>query len=103
MKQLFDIGAKVAYWLFVLLAVVILMTLVVTWITPAQDMVPHGMLVLAGTFFFLGMGLSELGKLHSDLNTADLLDSIANAASKISDKARSAAKKEEEEQEKKAS
>ena len=52
--------------------------------------------VLTVVLYFLASALTELGRLHSDFDQKEMLEGLANVASRISDRARAAAQKEDE-------
>lgn len=101
MKNFLETGSKVVYWVFVVLAVwTVLQALLFGLAVLSNASVDSAGVVVSGVLtvvlYFLASALSELGRLHSDFDQKEMLEGLANVASRISDRARAAAQKEDE-------
>ena len=99
MKKFLTVASKVSYWVCVIYAFLTVIGALVALLFQADLTRSPELLVMAIitlVLFLLGKALSELSGMHGELDQKDLLEKIANMASRVSDRARAAANKEDE-------
>ncbi len=101
MKNFLEAASKVIYWVFVVFAAwTVLQAILFSLAGLSNAGVDSAGVVVSGVLtvvlYFLASALTELGRLHSDFDQKEMLEGLANVASRISDRARAAAQKEDE-------
>ena len=101
MKNVLETASKIVYWVFVVFAVLTFLQGI--WVGMfgmgmfgSGDKLP-GILhsgAMCVVLFLLAYALAELSRLHSDFDQKEMLEGLANVASRISERARAAAQKE---------
>ncbi len=106
MKNFLETTSKVVFWVFVGFAVWTVLQGVFYGLASLGGATPSisGIVVsgvLSVVLYFLASALTELGRMHSDFDQKEMLEGLANVASRISERARAAAQKEEEKEKEK--